>query len=103
MPWALKSEGTVSPALPGSPRLDLRGERVLVEIPSNLARLKASDPAAARLWRESTRMVFRRYFAQGYAAVDAAAIPTPSGARVAYVLEREDRSAKGASGEDRGD
>jgi predicted GNAT superfamily acetyltransferase len=101
LPWALRSEGIVSSALPGPPRLDLRGERILVEIPPNLARLKVSDPAAARLWRESTRMVFQRYFARGYAAVDAATIHTPEGARMAYVLEREDRSVKGAAGEDR--
>ena len=101
LPWALERDGSVPSAVPGAPRLDLRDARILVEIPANLARLKADDPGTARRWREATRMVFRRYFAQGYAAVDAAMIPTPGGARVAYVLEREGSSAKGASGEDR--
>ena len=101
LPWALESDGSVSSAVPGVPRLDLHDARILVEIPPNLARLKADDPGTARRWRESTRMVFRRYFARGYAAVDAAAIPGPRDARMGYMLERADRLAKGDRGEDR--
>jgi predicted GNAT superfamily acetyltransferase len=101
LPWALESDGNASSALPGAPRLDLRGAQILVEIPPNLARLKAEDPGTARRWREATRMVFRRYFAQGYCAVDAAVIPHPSDPRMGYVLERADRLEKGDPGEDR--
>jgi len=103
LPWALEGTGRVSSGLPGEPHLDLSDAQILVEIPSRLARLKADAPEAARRWRESTRAVFRRYLARGYAAVDAAAIPGSGEARVGYLLERADRLAKGDEGEDRTD
>jgi predicted GNAT superfamily acetyltransferase len=103
LPWALEGAGSVSSALPGEPRLDLRDARILVEIPSHLARIKADAPEAARRWRESTRGVFRHYLARGYAAVDAADIAGLGEVRVGYMLERADRLAKGDQGEDRTD
>ncbi|MFL5580890.1 MAG: GNAT family N-acetyltransferase [Gemmatimonadaceae bacterium] len=42
-------------------------EPVLVEIPSDVESLLASDPGEARAWRERTRAAFTRHLADGYA------------------------------------
>lgn len=49
--------------------IDLDAEAVLVDIPSDVAKLKASNMEDGRRWRLGTREVFRTYFAAGYTAV----------------------------------
>jgi predicted GNAT superfamily acetyltransferase len=39
---------------------------VVVEIPHDIQELIVADPAAARMWRESTRPAFLRLLADGY-------------------------------------
>lgn len=77
-----------------SPRIQhvnpLEGDRLLVEIPSDLGRVKSSDPALAHDWRMRTREVFTRAFAAGYAATDLVFASREPGARAAYVLTREE-------------
>jgi len=43
-----------------------RAEHVLAEIPADLERLRAADPAAARRWRLQSRPVFELLFEKGY-------------------------------------
>jgi predicted GNAT superfamily acetyltransferase len=49
--------------------IDLRAQKVLVDIPSDVVRLKVKDVEEARRWRQGTREVFQNYFGAGYAAV----------------------------------
>lgn len=93
--WALSAGRVADGAPPGSlspptpPDLAVFGPRLLVEIPADLARLKADRPEAALQWREATRRVFLHYFGRGY---EATAVVRPGGAdstRVAYVLEQK--------------
>ncbi len=66
LPQANRVEGEV----PLEARLDLKAERVLVQIPEDWGRILREDPALALLWREHSRQVFGHYFARGYRAVD---------------------------------
>ncbi len=74
---------------------DSHVEVLLVEIPPDLAALKAADPASALSWRRRTRAVFQSAFGAGFAATafipaaasDAATASLPS--RAAYVLTRQ--------------
>ena len=62
--WVLDS-ARVRAALDGiSAPADVATEEV--EIPGNIQRLKAADPAAARAWREKTREQFDALLARGY-------------------------------------
>jgi predicted GNAT superfamily acetyltransferase len=89
-PWALEGrasdDGPAAP--PGPPRLDLSAGQVLVQIPRDLAAVKAADPAAALAWRRATRTVFQHFFSQGYQAVEAGYVAGSGDRRVAYLLER---------------
>jgi chorismate synthase len=87
-PRALAAAGPTSPPAPGRPHLDLDAPRLLVEIPPNLATLKAEHPGLAASWREATRAVFGFYLARGYMATEAAAVPDSDAPRTAYLLER---------------
>jgi len=49
--------------------IDLTAPRVLVDIPSDVVKLKAANPEEGKRWRVGTRAVFQRYFGAGYAAV----------------------------------
>jgi predicted GNAT superfamily acetyltransferase len=93
--WALSAARAADGAPPGplsppaAPDLAVSGPRLLVEIPADLARLKADRPEAALQWREATREAFLHYFPRGY---EATAVVRPGGAgssRVAYVLEQK--------------
>ena len=66
LPQANRVEGEV----PLEARLDLEAGRVLVQIPEDYGRILREDPALAQRWREHSRLVFGRYFARGYVAVD---------------------------------
>ncbi len=65
----------------------LEGDRVLVEIPQQMAALKAAAPELAREWREQTRRVFTRAFAAGYTATDF--VRDSNASRCAYLLTRD--------------
>jgi len=58
---------------------------LLVEIPDDIAALKAAAPAAALDWRMRTRLVFETLFAQGYLVTDFVHQPGDS-PRSFYVL-----------------
>jgi predicted GNAT superfamily acetyltransferase len=49
--------------------VDLNAELVLVDIPSDVAKLKASSMEDGKRWRLGTREVFQKYFAAGFTAV----------------------------------
>jgi predicted GNAT superfamily acetyltransferase len=57
---------------PACDRVDLTrtDARLVVEIPTGLTELQASEPALAREWRQATREIFTTYFARGYQAVE---------------------------------
>lgn len=62
---------------------EIDGDNFLVEIPDDLAALKAASPERAREWRSRTRAIFTRAFAVGYTATAFVTAPRP-----AYVLTR---------------
>lgn len=65
----------------------LGGDSLCVEIPSDLAALKAHAPDLAREWRSRTRDVFERAFGAGYTAQDLV-MTQGEPRRAAYVLTR---------------
>lgn len=67
---------------------DLDGDVLLVEIPADLAALKAAAPERARDWRMHTRECFQRAFAAGYAATNFIFDRSGPAPRAAYVLTR---------------
>lgn len=68
--------------------LDLRDERLLVEIPRDIARLKEADLKLAQRWRLETREIFEAYFKRGYAASEFFTIEREGRKRSFYLLER---------------
>jgi predicted GNAT superfamily acetyltransferase len=46
--------------------LDIEHERLIVQVPPDLQRIKRYDLNTARAWRESTRVIFETYFQRGY-------------------------------------
>ncbi len=59
-----------------------------LEIPADIAALKAQDLALARHWQQVVREAFLRAFAAGYIAMDFHRHSGPEGARAWYVLRR---------------
>lgn len=59
-PWDMPGEAT-EPA--GAPR-------VLIRVPSRFSDMQAQHPALAQAWRQQTRELFTRAFADGYRVVD---------------------------------
>ncbi len=57
---------TGSGAAGGDGRRNRSGTEAVVEIPHDIQELIVADPAAARMWRESTRPAFLRLLADGY-------------------------------------
>jgi len=55
-----------SDAASGDGRRNRSGTEVVVEIPHDIQELIVADPAAARMWRDSTRPAFLRLLADGY-------------------------------------
>ena len=49
--------------------LDCDAPSLAVEIPSDYQEIKSVDPVLSLGWREATRQVFERYFADGRAVV----------------------------------
>ncbi|MGQ9601115.1 MAG: hypothetical protein ACUVQU_00040 [Candidatus Bipolaricaulia bacterium] len=47
-------------------QLELDGEKLLVEIPTDTPEMRAKAPELARRWREETREVFGHYLSRGY-------------------------------------
>lgn len=45
-------------------------ERLLVEIPRHIDRIKENDPELASRWREESRAIFESYFEKGYVATE---------------------------------
>ena len=77
----------------GLPRVDhendLRGDRLIVEIPASIGAVKAASLELAREWRARTRATFQRAFAAGYIAVGFVFTNREGHKRAAYVLTRE--------------
>jgi predicted GNAT superfamily acetyltransferase len=74
---------------PGDTVLDLTTRAIRIEIPTNVAAMRARDPGLVRAWRVASREVFVRYFGEGYRAVDFALTPGEV-LRGDYVLTRGD-------------
>jgi predicted GNAT superfamily acetyltransferase len=66
LPRALEGERGDRGPEPGTPRLGLTDEAVLVAIPRDVDRIMAHDPALALRWREATRSAFQDYLGRGY-------------------------------------
>jgi predicted GNAT superfamily acetyltransferase len=63
-------------------------DRLLLEIPAEIVRLRQHDPALAEGWRRAVRDAFTAAFAAGYVATRFARQETDHGRRCFYVLER---------------
>lgn len=61
---AAAAEGEVP--VPGSPRLDLDSDAILVAVPATIQALKERSMEAAVAWREATRRTFVHYLARGW-------------------------------------
>jgi predicted GNAT superfamily acetyltransferase len=72
---------------PGPLTLDWEDPSIGVEVPADYQEIKAVDPALALNWREATREVFERFFAEGWAVVGFAHERVGGDARSFYVLE----------------
>ena len=75
--------------LPATARLGLRASLLLVEIPSNIVRVRDLSLAAASKWTLHVRRIFETYFRKGYVATDV--FPDRDG-RVFYLLESRQRT-----------
>ena len=69
-------------------RLDLEGEGLLVEIPTDINALKRQDPEGALRWRLETRRIFRHYLALGYLVSEFFVLAEGGRRRGFYLLER---------------
>jgi predicted GNAT superfamily acetyltransferase len=76
---------------PGEPNLNLRTERLLVEVPSHLQDLKQADLELAQEWRGVTCAIFEHYFNQGYAVTGFATGLVELRRRNLYILEPQER------------
>ncbi|HEY5620430.1 MAG TPA: hypothetical protein VIK88_02095 [Candidatus Bathyarchaeia archaeon] len=72
-------------------RLNLKRERLLVEIPKSIVRVRESSLQLARSWTMNLRRVFENYFPKGYVATDVIVEGNGDGRRVFYLLERNPR------------
>jgi len=77
-------------APPQAPDLSLAAPEVLIEIPPDLAGLKAERPDVALRWRDATRAAFRQYLTRGYTVTEAVRFPDGRGPRVVYVLTHKE-------------
>jgi predicted GNAT superfamily acetyltransferase len=68
--------------------LNLRQQRLLVEIPTNTDRMRVKSLDLARRWRLETRRVFQHYFSSGYRVVDLVTPSPANSGRCFYVLGR---------------
>lgn len=73
--------------------LNLEEEQLLLEIPSDINRLKSKDVGLAREWRRVTRDVFEAYFSKGYVASELLSEVKKGVRRNFYVLKKWDRVA----------
>ncbi len=71
--------------IPLSARLDLRSEKLLVEIPSSIVKIRDMSVRAANAWTLHCRQIFENYFQKGYMVTDVT-IDNAEG-RVFYLLE----------------
>ena len=69
---ALVLEGEVKNDLlqPPERKCEIEGERILVQIPSDIQMIKRCDMSLALCWQEYVRMVFEYAFSEGYTATD---------------------------------
>ena len=81
---------SIDPAGPSARPIDPTASTFLLEIPADLASLRASDPERANRWRIAARDAFAAAFAAGYRAVGTVRLEAEGGRRQAYVLHRPD-------------
>lgn len=58
------------PVRPGEALLDLQADRIKVEVPFDIVKLKSSSMQVAKEWQKKVRIIFQYYFARGYTVVD---------------------------------
>ncbi len=72
---------------PTSARLDLRGPRLLVEIPESIVEVRDASLEAAKAWTFHVRRIFENYFRRGYVATDVIVDDDRRERRIFYLLE----------------
>lgn len=86
----LVSDGIVAPRLTNQPK-SAPDTALAIDIPPNLAAVKAYDGALARVWQEAVRSAFQAAFAAGYRAVDFVREVDGRGPRAYYLLRRTEQ------------
>jgi predicted GNAT superfamily acetyltransferase len=66
MPLANSADWEADVPRPLAADLQIEYERLIVQVPPDLQRIKRYDLDTARVWRESTRTIFETYFQRGY-------------------------------------
>ena len=87
--WLLRADGD----RPGSAGAVGDDSHLLVEIPADIQRIKASDRALALAWRHAVRGALEPAFAAGYAAVEL--LRSSSAERGAYLLVKQPQHPSG--------
>ena len=68
---------------------DLTSETILIEIPENIQKIKATNMKLARDWRLKTRELFETYFRKGYVAIDFLSEKIDDQRRNFYILSKK--------------
>ena len=68
-------------------QLQLKSERLLVEIPERIVRVREASQRLATEWTSNLRRIFERYFPRGYVASDVIVEKYGGERRVFYLLE----------------
>jgi predicted GNAT superfamily acetyltransferase len=74
--------------VPETPRPDVEGTTLLLDIPADWDAVCAAGAGLAQEWQQTVRSAFEAAFARGYSAVDVASTREPT--RAAYVLRKQE-------------
>lgn len=69
-------------------KLNLKSDKILLEVPGDMDCIKKLDISAATEWREITRRIFQKYLGVGYLVTDLIRHEESGGSKYYYLLER---------------
>jgi predicted GNAT superfamily acetyltransferase len=83
--------------VPAGLETEIRWERVFLEIPADIGRLRRDAPGVAEDWRSAVRGAFQTLFAAGYRATDLIRREVSGELRCYYVMKREEARSSSAT------
>ena len=69
-------------------RLNVKDDRILLEIPANIDQIKRLDISVATEWRNVTRKIFKKYIEEGYTVTDLLRDTENGRTRYYYLIEK---------------